>query len=79
MIKYTHTRTRAPEGRKTAASFRSIFATRISSSAVVGSSIFCSSPTGAKAMASRMAWEGWVLVSEKKSADAAAMGRESKW
>ena len=56
-----------PEGRNTAASLPSSAATRSCNALVVGSSAFCSSPTSASAMALRIAGEGRVAVSLKRS------------
>ena len=53
-----------PEGRNTAASWPRSAATRSSSSVVVGSSRFCSSPTSAAAIAARIPLLGRVWVSE---------------
>src|SRR3954447_20279447 len=55
-----------PEGRKTAASWPSSAATRSSSAMTVGSSRRCSSPTSARAIASRISGVGRVWVSEKR-------------
>ncbi len=52
-----------PLGRKTASSLPRSSQTRSRSRLTVGSSIFCSSPTSASAMAFRMPGEGLVLVS----------------
>ena len=53
-----------PEGRKTAASWPSSAATRSSSATVVGSLRRCSSPTSARAIASRIFGVGRVWVAE---------------
>jgi hypothetical protein len=53
-----------PEGRNSAASWPSSAATRSSSASTVGSARRCSSPTSARAIASRMAAVGLVWVSE---------------
>ena len=52
-----------PLGRKSASSLPRSSQTRSRSRLTVGSSIFCSSPTSASAMAFRMPGEGLVLVS----------------
>src|SRR5262249_10446096 len=54
-------------GRYTASSWPSSSAPRRSSSRTVGSSRSCSSPTSAAAIASRIAREGFVCVSERRS------------
>ena len=59
-------------GRKSAASCPSSAATRSCSAVTVGSSRFCSSPTAAAAIASRMPGVGRVAVSERRSITAAA-------
>jgi hypothetical protein len=56
-----------PDGRKIAASLPSIAATRSCSALTVGSSPYWSSPTGAAAIAARMAAVGRVTVSERRS------------
>lgn len=55
-----------PEGRNTAASLPSSMAVRAQSSLTIGSSPSCSSPTSAQAMASRIAGDGLVWVSESR-------------
>src|SRR3954453_7432540 len=55
------------DGRKTAASWPSSAAARRSSSVVVGSSPHCSSPTSAVAIAARIAGDGRVIVSVRRS------------
>src|SRR5690349_8220987 len=56
-----------PVGAKSASSCPSSSATRCSSRRTVGSSPKTSSPTGASAMARRIAAVGWVRVSESRS------------
>src|SRR3954471_23093437 len=58
-------------GRETASSCPSSSAPRRSSSSTVGSSRSCSSPTSAFAIASRMAGDGFVTVSERRSTTSA--------
>ena len=64
-----------PEGRNTAASCPSRAATMSCSRLVVGSSNFCSSPTSASAIAWRIAGEGLVTVSLKRSTRISVTGR----
>src|SRR3954453_10496490 len=54
-------------GTYTAASWPSSAAVRRSSSVTVGSSNHCSSPTSARAIASRIAADGRVIVSDRRS------------
>ncbi len=56
-----------PVGSHSAASLPSSSAQRACSRLVLGSSPYWSSPTGAAAMAARMAAVGWVTVSERRS------------
>src|SRR3979490_553469 len=55
-----------PEGRNTAASWPSRSATRSHNRLTVGSSPICSSPTSARAIASRIAGVGRVCVSDSR-------------
>src|SRR5258707_15478356 len=55
-----------PEGMKTAASFPKRSATRSHNRLTLGSSPLCSSPTSARAMASRIAGVGRVWVSDSR-------------
>jgi hypothetical protein len=56
-----------PEGNHSARSLPSNAASRSCSALIVGSSPYWSSPTGAAAIAARIAAVGWVTVSERRS------------
>ena len=62
-VRYAISLHMVPDGRNSAASLPSSSATIEQSSRTVGSSLRCSSPTSAFAMASRIAREGRVWVS----------------
>src|SRR5690554_2598315 len=66
-----------PLGRNKAASLPSRSATRAVNALTLGSSPSCSSPTGACAMACRIAWQGRVEVSLTRSTRRAGIAPET--